>query len=389
MMSNNRVWAILGLACLCLSAVILLAVAAMPLRDLAMREAQGRARLVGSAVTAQIQHALDLNIPIRELVGIESLFEQNVQSFPDLLRIELRDRSGDLLYEAGHAREGLGAPDIEMPLHEHHSQAGQVVVHWRSVNLSDFIRSSGLPLLALMAFALVLLREALRMALACYPASREALVRTACMRIQAGELDFAIASTGRRDYDARPQWLAARLRHVREQYQRLERITLSLLRTEPDERIRQELEQGLQDARGNDRIQVQAQLWLTGTGAQARQRWHGVLLGMLVWLPLAIPIGGGVRLIQVALPVVCLLLLLVWLPSLLGWEQKAASRGMLLGGVLLGPGLALLLQMAFAPAFLNGTNPQVNMVLMLQTALALGAGLWPEKSQPKEACDVS
>lgn len=388
-MRNSRFWAVLGAVWLCLTATGLLGVAALPLRDLAVSEAQGRARLVISAVTAQIQRAVDLDIPVRELVGISALFEQNVQGFPDLLRLELRDASGLLLYEAGHPQAEIALLAIEMPLRYQGSVAGQIVVFWKSPKLSDFIRESWLPLVALLAFGFTLAREALRMAVACYPASRDALVRQACARIGMGEIGFAIASTGRRDHDARPQWLAARLRHVREQFQRLERITQSLLRTEPEVQMRLELERGLQEARGDDQLQAQAMVWLTGTGVLARQRWHGVLLGLVIWLPLMLPMGGVLLPFQVLLPFAVQVILLLWLPHWLGWQPKAGVRGLLLGGLLLGPGLGLLMQIALAPAMLDGHDQLVQWGLTLQSLLALCAGFWPDGANPVEACDVT
>lgn len=385
MVRDSRFWALVGTLCLSLITVVMFGLAVLPLKGLAKDEALGRARLVANEVTGQIQHAIDLNIPVHDLVGIEALFEQNIQSFPELLRVELRDASDRLWFAAGTERIDASLPALHLPLREQERHIAEVVVYWKSTQWFDFVRYNWLPLVALWAFSFVLMREALRMSLACYPGNRHDLVRRASERIQAGALDFAIASDGRCDHDMRPQWLAARLRHVREQFQRLERITQSLLRTEPDLAVREQLERGLKEACGEDHLQAQAVTWLTGSVQPARQRWHGLLIGLLAWLPLAWPVGAWWAL-QLLVPLSVLIGGALWLPSLLHWHARAGLQGLLLGGLVVGPGIAGLLQVGFAPALLEGTDVGFELLLALQSLLAWCAGLWPEQ---EEASDVT
>lgn len=318
------------------------------LRDMARQEAEARARLVAENMAAQVQRAVDVGIPVDRLVGVEDLFTQRMQSFQGILRVALLDTQGRVLHERrAPARDAL-AP-VMVPIARAGETVASLELHWRQPAIAALLLSWGLPLAALIALVAGLAGEALRYALTGLVLRRERIVLASCQRIAAGDLATRPPRLGRRDFDARLPWLAEQLRHVGEQHMRVERLAQSLCQTEPDLDKRRQHAEVLAAALGNDRFPAPAPPELPTSSHAALQRWRGVLLGLLAWVPAAAlashhPVGVGAG-------ALALLALLSGTAYRLQWWQGTASGwyGAVLGGLVFGPALSLLVQMAWAP----------------------------------------
>lgn len=349
-------------------------VAVHQLHGMAVQEAQGRARLVADNMAAQIQHAIQVGVPIEKLVGVQTLFDHRLQTFDDLLAATLRDSTGRVLHER--LRASAPAPHLQVstPVLVSGVPVASVDLWWREPAPRTLLLAWALPLLALLCFTAALASEALRYGLTGQVLRRERLIDACCARIRTGDFAFRPPRLGRREFDTRLPWLSGQLRQVNEQYLRLRRLSESLQRTEPDPDKRQQLEQMLSIAVGADHfMQTQAARLPDPASQPTQRRWRGLLLGLLAWaLTLA---GTGLR----PLPLLALGLGLTLAIAAVAarqrwWLPDAAGRpGLLLGGAFLGPGLGLLALLAWAPQRFEhlGMPGTVLLVLACVGAVAL------------------
>lgn len=369
-----RRFAFTGFLLLLFMGLLISGLAVSQLREMALQEAQARARLVAEEMAGQIQLAVDVGIPLDRLVGVEDLFAQRMQSFQGILRAALLDTRGRVLHERRLSQADAMAP-VVLPI----SQAGEPVawleLHWRQPVISALMLPWGLPLAALVALTAGLAGEALRYALTGLVLRRERLVHASCQRIAAGDLATRPPRLGRRDFDNRLPWLTEQLRHVSEQHVRVERLAQSLRQTEPDAGKRHQLDQVLARAIDHDHFggRPQAVAEIPASAQAALQRWRGVLLGLLAWTPMAAFAGYHPALVGTG--ALALLALLLVIAHRSHWWRSRASAwyGALLGGLVFGPALSLLGQMAWAPQHFHalGSPGYAAMAVLSMAALLL------------------
>ncbi|QXL83639.1 hypothetical protein [Comamonas sp. NLF-1-9] len=344
-----RRFALRGLALLCLAFLAVSWVAVRQLQGMAVQEAEGRARLVADGMAQQVQHAVQVGVPLSQLVGVTALFEHRLQAFDDLLAVSLQDSREQVLHQRARGQANAATLAAQAPVTVSGVPVARIRVLWREPATGTLLMHWALPLAALLAFTGALAAEGLRYSLAGEVLRRERIVAAACSRLGAGDFAFRLPRLGRREFDARLPWLRAQLRHANEQFERLQRLTQSLRRTEPDQTKRALLDEGLTRVEGRDRYAQMPSLVLSDLPSQAaRARWRGLWLGLAAWL-LALA-GAGLQSPGVlALGPGLLVLLALLAARRPGGRGRAIWLGLLLGGAALGPGLCLLALQVWAP----------------------------------------
>lgn len=369
-----RRFALAGLLLFLFVGLLVSGLAVSQLRETALEEAQARARLVAEEMADQIQLAVDVGIPLDRLVGVEDLFNQRMQSFPGLLRAALLDTRGRVLHERLAPQADALEPVI-LPISRAGAPVAWLELKWRQPVLSSLLLPWGLPLAALIALTAGLAGEALCYSLTGLVLRRERLIHASCQRIVAGDLTRRPPRLGRRDFDNRLPWLTEQLRHVGEQHMRVERLAQSLRQTEPDAGKRHQLDQVMAAAMGRDHFGGRSQTLaeVPASSQAALQRWRGVLLGLLAWAPTAALAGYHPAVVGAG--ALALLALLLGTAYRLHWWQGMPSAwyGVLLGGMVFGPALSLLGQMAWAPQHFHalGNLGYITLAVLSMAALLL------------------
>lgn len=345
------------------------------LQAIALMEAQARARLVAEEMADQVQLAVNVGVPVSRLVGVEELFEHRMESFPGIARAALLDPEGRVLHERRTSQRDVLAPATRIIAYAG-ATAAVLELQWGQPTLAALLLPWGVPLAVLIAVTTGLAAEALRFALTGVALRRERLVQASCQRIASGNLATRVPRLGRRDFDSRIPWLSEQLRHIGEQHMRVERLAQSLRQTEPDFDKRRQIDQIFSHALGHDHFPAIASTTLEKTidspqgeaqnSVQSRipfpsatempassraafLRWRGVLIGILAWGPVAalagyhfVWVGAGA--------LICLGLTMGIAQRMYWWEGTFSGLyGALLGGLVFGPCLSLLIQMAWAP----------------------------------------
>lgn len=322
--------------------------AMVQLGDLAYEEAQARARLVADEIADQVQLAVNVGIPVDRLVGVDELFMQRMESFEGLLSLSLIDAENRVLHER-RAPLSEALPTVVMPIHLKGASIARVELVWRQPRLRRLVLPWALPLSLLVALAAGLAGEGLRYALTGLVLRRENLLRATCKRIAASDFATRPPRLGRLDFDQRLPWLTEQLRYVGEQHMRVERLAQSLRQTEPDFDKRHELDRVIEESVGKERFVPVATEAMPTSSLAAQQRWRGILLGVLAWstaLPMAAQHPG-----LISGSALALLLILLALAHRMSWwnGSRPAMGGALLGALVYGPGLAMILQLTWAP----------------------------------------
>ena len=373
-----RRFALRGLVLLTLAFLAVSWVAVGQLQTLATQEAHARAHLVADNLAAQVQHAVQVGVPVDRLVGVQALFDHRLQAFDDLLAVSLRDSAGQTVHERRRATGKAPGISLGAPVVVNQVPVAHIDLEWRAPKTSTLLLAWALPLAALLGFTAALAAEALRHSLARQVLRRDRLVDTACARIGTGDFTFRAPRLGRREFDTRLPWLAGQLRHIGEQYRRVHHLASSLRRTEPDLDKRAQLDRILADALGSDHFAQTLSAHPDERQAQAAlRRWRGLLLGLAAWS--AMLAMGGTRMTptwQLAIGAVLVLALCTLAARLRWWRPDAPGRmGALLGGALLGPGLCLLGLLVWAPRHFEALGPAGPALLAL-TSLGAMAVPW-------------
>ncbi|WP_028605249.1 hypothetical protein [Ottowia thiooxydans] len=372
--SLARQFAVKGFLLLLLSGLLVTWVALSQLREMAYDEAKARAHLIAEDMADHVQLAVNLGIPIDRLVGVEDLFTHRMQSFKSILRAALVDTQGQVLQERG-TSQGEALPLVVVPITMKGMPVARLELLWRQPAVSALLLTWGLPVAVLTALIAGLAAEALRYALRGRVLRRELLVREACERIAAGDLATRPPRIGRKDFDQRLPWLAEQLRHAGDQHLRIERLAQSLRQTEPDFDKRHQLDRVLAETLGDDRFSLPLPRGGTTTtlssqspgrshstgpipvsSKDALQRWRGVLLGLLAWAPITALAGYPLSLVGAC--AFAMLAAVLGIAHYSHWWKGTAPAwyGALLGGLVFGPGLSLLAQMACAPRSFQASN---------------------------------
>lgn len=350
-----RGFALGGLVLLCLVFLAVSWVAVRQLHGMAVQEAEGRAHLVADGLAAQVQHAVQVGVPLDRLVGVTALFDHRLQAFDDLLSARLLDSQEQVLHQRARGQADAPALAVQAAVVVSGVPVAHIHVQWREPATAALLLAWSLPLGVLLVLVSVLAAEGLRYSLTGEVLRRERIVEAACARISAGDFAFRAPRLGRREFDARLPWLRAQLRHINEQFERVHRLTLSLRRTEPDQIKRTLLDQALARAQGSDHFSpIPTTIVDDALSQPARQRWRGLLLGLLAWL-LALAAVGLQPLPLWGLGAGLVALLAVLAARWRWWRaDRAGCLGLVLGAALLGPGLCLLALQAWAPQAMAG-----------------------------------
>lgn len=375
-------WRLLLLWLLASSA--LLVAALRPVQFAAQREAQQRAEIVAKELASRIERALALGIPLARLEGVEPLFDQHVET-GQAVALALADPAGKLLWQRPAGPQLPPGPQMKVPVQLAGQPQASVLLVWQEPGWPTLLRRWALPWLALAAALAALAAEALRHGWQRGPVARARAVAQASQRIAAGDFRQRPASLPRRDFDPRLTWLTRELRYANEQFLRVQRLVQSLRATEPEAERRMALDRALEEARGQDlfRDEHMPQPLHSRRLERSAARWRGVWLGTLAWALAALlwtwqPWGAAAPLALLALALG------------LAWRRPAGlRRGLLLGGLAIGPGLALgLLQPSPTTPLVPGA-PLTLACLAVCTLASLAAAAWaiagPASSEDEHA----
>ena len=373
-----RRFVLAGLLLLLSACLVVGWLAVSQLGETALYEAQARARLVAEEMAGQVHLAVNVGVPVDRLVGVEDLFEHRMASFPGIVRAALLDTNDQVLHER-RTSSTHALPPATIPIVHEGVPVARLELQWRAPSLTALLLPWGIPLLAVIALTTGLAGEAFRFALTGLVLRRDRLVQASCERIATGDLTTRPPRLDRRDFDNRLLWLTEQLRHVGEQRMRVSRLAQSLRQTEPDFDKRRQIDQILADALRDGKIALpesaespDAPEWSSPTektpseevssppflqtvsdmpasSQAALQRWRGVILGVLPWALIAMLAGNHFA--WVCSGSLAFLALMLWVAGKLQWWQKTFSGwyGALLGGLVFGPCLGLLMQIAWTP----------------------------------------
>ena len=260
------VLALVGLLLLLMATVFSAAVAMQQLRSIAHTEAEVRAQRVADSLAGRISRALSLGVPLEELVGVPALFGQRMQQTPGMTGLALVDTTERILWlqQPGQAvteRQPIPS-NVQQPLPTGlrtvapvyataaSSPSAWVVVLWQDSGTGSLLGKSLLPLLAwpvaIAALAALVLQRSLHKG----RMRRSAILAQAVGNVMSGNFSQSFPVLRRHDFDSRPAWLSAQLRHVNEQHLRITRLHHSLRQTEPDAAQRSALDTALALAGG-------------------------------------------------------------------------------------------------------------------------------------------
>lgn len=194
--------------------------------------ASTRATLIAETIAHRIDAALRIGIPMGQISGIDALFAQYARHDANILSISLRNASGTLLHRRGES----GRPDGISAISVDASEAGtgiRIEVLYANPTITEPLAE-----MASMVISLSVLGGALGFCFLTHSAergyrARSRAVSRLCLAIRSGNLSAVSAMPRSCDFDRRPQWLARRMRTLRESHARLTRLIASLVTTEP------------------------------------------------------------------------------------------------------------------------------------------------------------
>lgn len=337
--------ALVGLLLLLLATAFSATLAMQQLRSIAHTEAEVRAQRVADSLAGRIGRALRLGVPLEELVGVPFLFGQRMQQTPGITGLALVDTAERILWlqEPGQsfAERQPMLPNVQQllpsglravaPVYaaDANSPSARVVVVWQDLGTGSLLGKSLLPLLAWPVSMAALAALALQRSLHKGRKRRSAILAHAVEKVMSGDFSQPLPVLRRHDFDSRPAWLSAQLRHVNEQHLRITRLHHSLRQTEPDAGRRSALDAALALADGGQIFQNTIN-------------------------PLALTPTGDVEILCVKDTAIEKKRLSVW-----KWPLR------FIAGICIAVGVVLPLLLAFAPQFVRGGSWVIDTALVL------------------------
>ena len=266
------------------------------LREERAAAASIRATLVAGEVARQLGNALQLGIPLSRLAGVSELFSQTCKRNPGVISVAFFDDRGQLLQRFPDEPASASAPAATAKVNDGKEVRGRIEVRFAPVTGGDLLLEIAALILSTAALGGTLAMLLLQHATASGPKVRDRATTLLCAEINAGRFDAAISQLPLRDFDKRPQWLARRLRDLREKHARLTRLVDSLIGTEPSatgrERLhalRRDCEDGITFGGGKPRV-------ISPFSPEESPKWMMLMLSMPVSAmryPLAAGDGAG------------------------------------------------------------------------------------------------
>lgn len=389
---SGRPLAFLGLILTMVATAVLMWAAMRQLADLTATESQARSQLILDDVGRQVHDAAALGIPIPRLVGVPELFAQRVQESPDIGALALFDADEQLLwaYPTDLTKNSFLAPQpntamVQTTVRLHEQPLAVIRMLSRQPTATDLLWR-WIPIFLCIALATALAAaEAAHCAHVCGPGLRQGMLQSLGRSLAIGDFTRLLPILPRRDFDQRLQLFNAELRLVNEQHVRLSRLIRSLRQTEPDARLRAELDTALIEAVGHDQLSEGRSREQLSLPYEDLAHWLGLLLGWLVWGLVSVmfwfgrpgdaqglgPIAGMAVLLQAILPAIAMAHTLLRLPLAyrkLVVERRGWLRGSVVGFLVLGPAWVWPLA-TLETGGMVGLSPNWGWVLALMLAL--------------------
>jgi MFS family permease len=119
---------------------------------------QRKAMVVGASIGELAGKALDHGLALPEMVGVRAHLAEVRGEHHELAYLAVRDASGAVLFDSGHAEEALG---VEVPILRHGQQVGAVEAQIGAAYIQDILFESTLDLVVVFVVAMFLTRELL------------------------------------------------------------------------------------------------------------------------------------------------------------------------------------------------------------------------------------
>ncbi len=197
-----------------------------------------RAALIAGTIAHEIDHALQIGIPIDRLEGVADLFSQHGKRNAAILSISFVDASGNLR----HRHDSASASGAFLPtnigkasaeVHDATQLRGHIEIRFAIGHNVDLLVEVAALVLAISLLGGVISLLCLRHAADSGPLARDRATSRLCEAIHKGHFCVRIADLPACNFDMRPHGLARRIRSLKESRARLSRMLDSLIATEP------------------------------------------------------------------------------------------------------------------------------------------------------------
>lgn len=177
----------------------------MATRDIVGPEAERRAELAGRTVALQVEQALDLGIPLPDLVGMPSFFASMFRESPEVAWMAVTDLEGHVRHLAlasgveassappagGRVTDGVGAQTLVLALDPGGVEAGRLLVGWRVPPPTMAYNSVVTTLLLVLIGTLALAWEVAQWTWGGTVGAGVAAVEAAIARVRRGDISMA------------------------------------------------------------------------------------------------------------------------------------------------------------------------------------------------------
>lgn len=273
---------ILAVLILLLAAGTLTIVTYGPLHVMQQDSERTRAQILAQAVSSRLVHALDIGIPLPELVGVDALLDQQVATHEEIQSIELQSPDGRILWSAARKADKPGEDGAlaVAPVMNDERLIANVRLRLSANKASAFASSAAALLLPAALLLAVLAFWAAKFSEANGPRLRNYAVRLATASIAQQHYDRTFVLPYRRGFDLRVQQLSYAVRTVHETLVRVRRLISSLRQTEPERLRREQLDQLLTEAEGSDRFAPHELCRLHVIAPESQAFWASLLTSL-------------------------------------------------------------------------------------------------------------
>ena len=291
--ANRLGWC--GLALLLIGCLVLCAVTYQQLHSLRQSSENTRAQLLSKSAAQRIQHAVTVGIPLTELQGMKEFFQHRLNTHADIQSMSVHLAEDMVVDIASNMADGkvlwLTQRDSKQTANDSGVQAdAPIVVNGKTVaNVRLQLRPTSAKLFAVGSAALLLPVVLLLSVLAWLGARvseaqgwqlRNFTTRLALRASRNGRYERTYIVSRRKEFDLRVQALAHLGRNVHESLIRMRRLITSLRVTEPQLARREQLDQLLLEAEGQNHFAADGMIQIRVVASAAQAFWAALLTSL-------------------------------------------------------------------------------------------------------------
>lgn len=283
---------------LIVAATVLSAVAYGQLRGLQRESEQVRAHLIAFSLTQKLGNALEIGIPLTQLVGVPELFGRSLAQHAELQSLVLQTPDGQVLWRVERdTAQAAGSADpaeiTELAVQVRGQTRARLQLRLQSDALQGFMGRALTELAPAVLLLALLGGGAAFLSWGLGPQLRNHASRIAVRHLAQGRYDFLTVLPYRRSFDLRVQELSHRVRQVHETLVRVRRQLASLRLTEPQYSRREQLDQLLVYAQGDDVFSDAHPTRLRLVAVRLQAVWLALLMGLSGASQLMLTLGAN------------------------------------------------------------------------------------------------